>query len=202
MTTASEPAVQRPLHGLSSPAAESRQLWQREAVLLLFCAGFAATVFLLWSLAEATLLKGVDEETRRAIGRLKDIAGPFITAYVAVRIYISRVTRYSRRLAGQKSQLKHIIDTSADGIVTLDKNDLITSWNRGAERIFGYKAEEIVDKLHASVLYPPGAGAHEQLETPATRRAGTGAARQPVRRPRAEGRPHHPDRDLDGRRAR
>lgn len=34
----------------------------------------------------------------------------------------------------------------ADAILTLDKDDIVRLWNRGAEAIFGYQAEEIVGK--------------------------------------------------------
>jgi PAS domain S-box-containing protein len=53
-----------------------------------------------------------------------------------------------------REQLANIVDSSDDAIVSKDLNGVIVSWNKGAERIFGYLADEAVGKP-ITILMPP-----------------------------------------------
>jgi PAS domain S-box-containing protein len=47
-----------------------------------------------------------------------------------------------------------VVESCDDAIITKDLNGIITSWNSGAQRIFGYSAEEAIGKP-VTILIPP-----------------------------------------------
>ncbi|VVB85041.1 Methyl sulfide methyltransferase-associated sensor [uncultured archaeon] len=56
----------------------------------------------------------------------------------------------------QKSEQKYrgLFDNASDAIITLDLDDNITSWNRSAERIFGWTAQEAAGKKLVDLTIP------------------------------------------------
>ncbi len=53
------------------------------------------------------------------------------------------------------SRLALIVESSDDAIVSNTLDGVITSWNKGAERMFGYSESEMIGKK-ISILTPPG----------------------------------------------
>jgi len=61
-----------------------------------------------------------------------------------------------RNRAGTGSKiLASIVDSSDDAIIGKTLDGVITTWNKSAERIYGYRAEEIIGRS-VSLLMPPG----------------------------------------------
>jgi two-component system CheB/CheR fusion protein len=59
------------------------------------------------------------------------------------------------------AQLSAIVESSDDAIIGSTLDGFVTTWNRGATRLYGYSAEEALGR-HASFLYPPAR--KEELE--------------------------------------
>lgn len=67
---------------------------------------------------------------------------------------IARDISDKRRSDEKTAMLAAIIDTSDDTILSKSLNGIIQSWNKSAERMFGYTEEEMIGK-HISLIIPP-----------------------------------------------
>jgi PAS domain S-box-containing protein len=59
-----------------------------------------------------------------------------------------------KRAEGERSQIAAIVESSDDAILGKTLEGIITSWNRAAERLYGYSAEEAVGQS-VTMLVPP-----------------------------------------------
>ena len=51
-----------------------------------------------------------------------------------------------KRAEADAMRLAALVRSSRDAVVAKDLNGIITDWNQGAQRIFGYKPKEIIGK--------------------------------------------------------
>lgn len=60
-----------------------------------------------------------------------------------------------RRAEQDASLFRAVVESSQDAIISKDLTDVITTWNAGAERLYGYTADEAKGKS-ITMLVPPG----------------------------------------------
>ena len=68
------------------------------------------------------------------------------------------LARTLRRMEGRtertRRHLAAIVESSHDAVYSTDLDGNMLSWNRGAERVFGFTPEEVIGQ-HVSMLVPP-----------------------------------------------
>jgi PAS domain S-box-containing protein len=101
------------------------------------------------------------------ISPLRDGSGRLVGASKIARDITERLLAERER-----ALLAAIVASSSDAIVATDLDGTVTSWNHGAERLYGYTAEEIVGKPMA-MLFPPERRSEAEEALEAVRRAGT-----------------------------
>lgn len=88
-----------------------------------------------------------------AAGRWYHQSMYYVAAERRLRIYGLDITERIRREEADR-RLALIVESSDDAIISKSLGGVIQTWNKGAERLYGYSAEEAVDRP-ISILAPP-----------------------------------------------
>jgi diguanylate cyclase (GGDEF)-like protein/PAS domain S-box-containing protein len=83
-----------------------------------------------------------------SVSPIRDATGAVVEASTIVRDITEE-----KRAAQERRRLAAVVGASADAIMSLDAAGRFTTWNPGAEALFGYSEQEIVGR-HVSVLVP------------------------------------------------
>src|SRR5262249_4663085 len=99
--------------------------------------------------------------------RASSIGAVWLTAVFVWRIRIleqelQQQIDLANSRARESALLASIVEFGDDAILSKNPDGTITSWNRGAERMFGYLAEEVIGKP-ITILIPPERHSEEDL---------------------------------------
>lgn len=107
---------------------------------------------------------------------LPDIADGVVRGFFVLVSDISDVKRAQLALRESEAKFSGIISISSDAIISIDQDQQITMFNRGAEAIFGYEAAEVIGRPLGLLL--PAALRDRHKQHVATFAAGSKLARQ------------------------
>ena len=69
--------------------------------------------------------------------------------------------RAAAALRDSEERLRAILETAVEGIITIDERGIIESFNQTAERIFGYRARQVIGKNVSLLMPSPHREAHD-----------------------------------------
>ncbi len=101
-------------------------------------------IFGAFEIIDQILLTETSQETMRWLYLSRGVsAALLLMLWTAWTVYNYR-SYYEDRLEATRLRYSDIIEHSADAIITIDNDLNITSWNRGAEEILGWRRDEII----------------------------------------------------------
>jgi PAS domain S-box-containing protein len=86
-------------------------------------------------------------------------------------IYLLELRQASREVVRSGARQRMVLDASLDAIISMGSDGLITGWNRQAEAMFGYDADEAIGRSLNDTIVPPdfrqkhAAGLERYLDT-------------------------------------
>jgi PAS domain S-box-containing protein len=81
----------------------------------------------------------------------------WVTAFLVLR---SRA--YSRSLEDREQRLRALVETAVDGVMIIDAGGTVQEYNPACERLFGYRANEVVGNNVKMLMPPPYRQEHDQ----------------------------------------
>jgi PAS domain S-box-containing protein len=80
----------------------------------------------------------------------------FMSSVAVTSLLLAAAVAERQRLEEARAQLAAIVESSDDAIIGKTLGGIIVSWNRGAERIYGYTADEVIGRPIAILVPPDG----------------------------------------------
>jgi PAS domain S-box-containing protein len=90
-------------------------------------------------------IRGNDELARTA-GTFNQMSLNLEQSYQQLNDALAQAHETGRELALSEAKMRAVLDGAIDGIITIDENGIIESFNPAAEKIFGYASQEVIGK--------------------------------------------------------
>ncbi len=87
---------------------------------------------------------------------------PGTDVFILTAYDIERGRSVTAELAESLDRYQGILDTAVDGIITIGERGIVESFNRAAERIFGYRAAEVIGHNVSMLMPSPYREKHDQ----------------------------------------
>jgi len=87
-----------------------------------------------------------------------------VVGYESIHVDLTQRYQMEREIREAHDFLNKIVKSAPISIMAADLKGNIIIWNRAAERTLGYTAEEVIDKMNITKVYPEGI-AHEIMKT-------------------------------------
>lgn len=109
-------------------------------------------VYGLFEIIQIVFLQDTSDQTLQALYFSRGIiVSLLLMVWAAWTVYNYR-SLYQDKLDVTEKRYHNIIEHSADAIISLDNDDRITSWNTGAEQIFGWNRDEIIGEPITTII--------------------------------------------------
>ena len=96
----------------------------------------------------------LEKENHPCVAELKAIEQQITGPLQRMREEIQKSDEDHREYYLMSRLLAAIVKNSNDAVISKDLNGIVTSWNRGAERIFGYTANEMIGSSIRKIIPP------------------------------------------------
>ncbi len=84
------------------------------------------------------------------------------TRLVGTTLDVTELEETKKALQESEARAQAILETTVDGIITIDADGRIESFNQAAEDIFGYEADEVIGENVKMLMPPPYREEHDQ----------------------------------------
>jgi PAS domain S-box-containing protein len=115
----------------------------REALAQMTCVGVAYAVVL-----------AVQDADMVVVRWLLAVGTPLL-AGLLISWLLGRLRHEARAVRQSEERTRLVLDTAPDAFITLDRDGRITTWNKSAERLFGWSQEEALGRTMRDLIVPP-----------------------------------------------